>query len=80
MGFKHDAALLKWLRDWDGRLHLNETQAEASSIQTFFVETWGYCEAGRVPLEEHATIAKFPISGEGAGGGVSELTRLRSAG
>jgi hypothetical protein len=69
---EQDAELLKRLRDWDGRLRLSETQAEGAFTQTFFVETWGYGEAGRVPAEEHTIIAKFPIPGEGAGGGVGE--------
>jgi hypothetical protein len=69
---EHDAALLKRLRDWDGRLHLSETQAEGAFTQTFFVDTWGYGESGRVAPEEHTIIAKLPIPGEGAGGGAGE--------
>jgi SAM-dependent methyltransferase len=68
----HDADLLKRLQDWDGRLHLGETQAEGAFTQTFFVDTWGYAEAGRAPAEQHTIIAKFPIPGEGAGGGSGE--------
>jgi hypothetical protein len=34
-----DAALLKRLTDWDGRLQLSETQAEGAFTQTFFVDT-----------------------------------------
>src|SRR4051812_41088563 len=67
-----DAELLARLRDWDGRLLLSETQAEGAFTQTFFVETWGYGEAGRVESEDHTAIAKFPIPGEGAGGGAGE--------
>jgi hypothetical protein len=69
---EHDAELLKRLRDWDGRLRLHETQAEGAFTQTFFVDTWGYGEAGRVDPEEHTAIAKFPIRAEGAGGGPGE--------
>jgi SAM-dependent methyltransferase len=69
---ENDAALLKRLRDWDGRLRLSETQAEGAFTQTFFVDTWGYGEAGRVPAEQHSIIAKLPIPGEGAGGGAGE--------
>jgi len=69
---EHDEELLKRLRDWDGRLRLNETQAEGAFTQTFFVDTWGYGESGRVSPEEHTIIAKFPIPGEGAGGGAGE--------
>jgi hypothetical protein len=67
-----DAELLKRLRDWDGRLRLSETQAEGAFTQTFFVDTWGYGEAGRVLPEDHTAIAKLPIPGEGAGGGAGE--------
>jgi hypothetical protein len=69
---EHDAELLKRLTDWDRRPPLSETQAEGAFTQVFFVETWGYGEAGRVQPEEHTAIAKFPIPGEGAGGGVGE--------
>jgi hypothetical protein len=69
---ERDAELLKRLRDWDGRLRLSETQAEGAFTQAFFVDTWSYGEAGRVPAEKHTIIAKFPIPGEGAGGGGGE--------
>lgn len=69
---ERDAELLKRLRDWDARLRLSETQAEGAFTQTFFVDTWGYGEAGRVPPEQHTIIPKFPVPGEGAGGGVGE--------
>ena len=69
---EHDAELLARLRDWDGRLRLSETQAEGAFTQAFFVDTWGYGESGRVAPEEHTIIAKFPIPGEGAGGGAGE--------
>ncbi len=67
-----DARLLKRLRDWDERPPLTETQAEGAFTQTFFVETWEYGEAGRVEASEHTAIAKFPVPGEGAGGGAGE--------
>ena len=67
-----DAELLTRLRDWDGRLLLNETQAEGAFTQTFFVDTWGYGECGRVAPEQHTIIAKLPVPGEGAGGGAGE--------
>ena len=66
---ERDAELLRRLREWDGRLVLNETQAEGAFTQTFFVDTWGYGEAGRVQPEDHTLIAQFPVRGEGAGGG-----------
>ena len=57
---ERDAELLKRLRDWDGRLRLNETQAEGAFTQTFFVDTWGYGESGRVSPEEHTVIGLRP--------------------
>lgn len=69
---ERDAELLTRLRDWDGRLRLSETQAEGAFTQSFFVDTWGYGEAGRVAPDQHTVIAKFPVPGEGAGGGMGE--------
>ena len=69
---ERDAQVLKRLQDWDGRLRLSETQAESAFTQTFFVDTWGYGEAGRVPPAEQTIIAKFVVPGEGAGGGPGE--------
>jgi hypothetical protein len=69
---ERDAALLDRLEEWNGRLRLSETQAEGALTQTFFVDTWGYGEAGRVAAGEHTIIAKFPVPGEGAGGGMGE--------
>ncbi len=67
-----DAQLSRRLRDWDERVVLNETQAEGAFTQTFFVDTWGYGETGRVAPDQHTIIAKFPVPGEGAGGGAGE--------
>lgn len=69
---ERDAELLKRLRDWDSRSRLRETQAEGAFTQVFFVETWGYGEAGRVSPDEQSLIPKFPVPGEGAGGGSGE--------
>lgn len=56
---EQDAELLKRLKDWDDRLRLSETQAEGTFTQTFFVDTWGHGEAGRVSPDKHTAIAKF---------------------
>ncbi|MFT4275459.1 MAG: hypothetical protein QM576_03790 [Rhodopseudomonas sp.] len=72
-----DSALLRRLHEWDRRLQLSETQAEGAFTQVFFVETWGYGEAGRVPAEHHTIIPKLPIPGEGAGGGAGEADLAR---
>jgi hypothetical protein len=69
---ERDAELLKRLREWDGRPRPTETQAEGALTQTFFVDTWGYGQAGQSPRDEHTLIAKFPVPGEGASGGAGE--------
>jgi hypothetical protein len=67
-----DAAIAARLRAWDERLHMKETSAEGAFIQTFFVDTWGYGDAGRVAPDQVTLIPKFSIAGEGAGGGRGE--------
>ncbi len=67
-----DAILLERLHEWDRRLRLSEVQAEGAFTQTFFVETWGYGEAGRVSADLHTIIPKLRVLGEGAGGGSGE--------
>ncbi len=67
-----DAKLLARLNEWNERLKLSETQAEGAFIQTFFVDTWGYGESGRVDEADHTIIPKLRILGEGAGGGTGE--------
>lgn len=67
-----DAVLRDRLKAWAGRSKLKETQAESAFLQTFFVETWGYGEAGRVPPEQQTLFPKWRVEGEGAGGGQGE--------
>jgi hypothetical protein len=69
---QEDAELLARLRAWAERLQLNEASAEGAFTQTFFVDTWGYGEAGRVDRDLVTLIPKLHIQGEGAGGGVGE--------
>ncbi len=71
-GDQQDAALLARLRSWSERLQLSETQAEGAFTQTFFVETWGYGEAGRVEPSLVTLIPKYRVPREGAGGGDGE--------
>src|SRR5690606_23942110 len=72
LGDDRGAELVKRLRAWADRRQLSETQAEGAFVQTFFVEVWGYGEAGRVPEVDHTIIPKYRIAGEGAGGGMGE--------
>ena len=69
---QEDAELLARLRAWSDRLQLNEASAEGAFTQTFFIETWGYGEAGRVDKDLVTLIPKLRIEGEGAGGGQGE--------
>jgi hypothetical protein len=69
---EQDAQLKDRLTAWADRLQLKETSAEGAFVQTFFVETWGYGEAGRVDRDSVTLIPKFRIPGEGAGGGMGE--------
>lgn len=72
IGEDRDALLLSRLRSWNERLEMTETQAEGAFTQTFFADTWGYGDSGRVVEQEHTMIPKYRISGEGAGGGSGE--------
>lgn len=67
-----DSAFLKRIRAWADRLQLKETSAEGAFTQTFFVETWEYGQAGRVEPASVTLLPKFPVKGEGAGGGAGE--------
>jgi hypothetical protein len=62
-----DAELLARLRAWADRMQLNEVAAEGAFTQTFFVDTWGYGEAGRVDRDLVTLIPRLRIPGEGAG-------------
>lgn len=66
-----DAELLTRLTHWSKRELKRETQAEASFIQRFFVETWGYREAG-TGADRFQLHPKFPIAGAGQSGNVGE--------
>lgn len=63
---EQDAALLKRLRDWSARGDLRERSAQGPFVQTFFVDTWGYEQAGRGG--EMTAQAEYAIPGAGAGG------------
>ncbi|HEX8064569.1 MAG TPA: DNA methyltransferase [Allosphingosinicella sp.] len=66
-----DVELLTRLTHWSKRELKRETQAEASFIQRFFVETWGYREAG-TGAERFQLHPKFPVAGAGQGGNAGE--------
>ncbi|WP_457313377.1 Eco57I restriction-modification methylase domain-containing protein [Sphingomonas sp. UYAg733] len=66
-----DAALKARLSQWVGREIKRETQAEASFIQRFFVETWGYREDGTGTDGFHLH-PKFSIAGAGQTGNRGE--------
>jgi len=67
-----DAVLLARLDAWAQRMKLKETSAEGAFTQAFFVETWGFGEAGRADKASVTLIPKYRVAGEGAGGGPGE--------
>ena len=66
-----DERLKERLRNWERRELKRETQAEASFVQRFFVETWGYNESG-TGAEFFQLWPKFPITGAGQTGSRGE--------
>lgn len=68
-----DAILLARLKAWTKRLKLKETSAEGAFIQTFFVDTWNYGDAGRVERDQVTLYPKLRIADAGAGGGMGEV-------
>lgn len=69
---EQDAALRARLLNWSGRKKLKETSAEGAFLQAFFVDTWGYEDAGRVEGAAFSLYPKLRIDGAGAGGGAGE--------
>lgn len=66
-----DDLLKHRLRNWGRRELKRETQAEASFVQRFFVETWNYSESG-TGTEFFQLWPKFPIAGAGQTGSRGE--------
>jgi type I restriction-modification system DNA methylase subunit len=64
-----DGVLLERLGAWDERRRRGEREIEAGFIQRFFVETWGYRDAGG-GTAEWTMQQQFPVPGAGVGGGV----------
>ena len=67
----NDAELQQRLSGWVARKIKRETQAEASFIQRFFVETWGYRDDG-TGADAYNLHPKFPIAGSGQTGNRGE--------
>ncbi|OXE35436.1 MAG: hypothetical protein CGW95_13840 [Phenylobacterium zucineum] len=67
-----DAVLLGRLQAWANRHRRNETAAEGAFTQTFFVDTWGYSDAGRAVKTDVTIFPKLRIPDVGAGGGMGE--------
>ncbi|WP_428628596.1 Eco57I restriction-modification methylase domain-containing protein [Sphingopyxis sp.] len=66
-----DDILKTRVADWHKRAEKKETKAEASFIQRFFVETWGYREDGTGADSFHLK-PKFAIAGAGQTGNRGE--------
>ena len=69
---EQDAVLRARLLNWSGRKKLKETSAEGAFLQAFFVDTWGYEDAGRGEGHAFTLYPKLRIDGAGAGGGMGE--------
>lgn len=67
-----DAAIRQRLTDWSNRPKRKETAAEGAFIQTFFIDTWGYGDAGRAAAADVTVYPKLRIADAGAGGGSGE--------
>jgi hypothetical protein len=61
----HDEELIERLTNWHANTVRRETQAEAAFTRAFFVNVWGYREAGGG--ESYELLPKFMIPGAGAG-------------
>ena len=66
-----DDQLLERLQAWSRRELKRETQAEASFVQRFFIETWGYRDDG-TGTDSFQLHPKFPIAGAGQTGNRGE--------
>lgn len=64
-----DDALIERLQSWAGD---GESSSEASLIQTFLVELWGYRHPYR-GQDGHEIVPKAAVAGGGVGGGTGEI-------
>jgi methylase of polypeptide subunit release factors len=72
-GSPEEARLVEILRLWSERKDLKETSAEAAFLQTFFVELWGYTQAGQQEKKLGFTLhPKYAVKGAGEKGGTGE--------
>lgn len=68
-----DERLKAKLQHWSDKQFQNETAAEATFVQTFFVEQWGYTASGQQGKELGYTLApQFAIQQAGQKGGVGK--------
>ena len=65
-GSEEEAAVTLRLRRWADRPDLKERSAQSPFVQTFFVDTWGYAQAGRGG--DWTAQDEYPVAGAGAGG------------
>ncbi len=70
---QEEARLRETLRLWSERKDLKETSAEAAFLQTFFVELWGYTQAGQQEKKLGFNLhPKYAVKGAGERGGTGE--------
>src|SRR5207237_3923457 len=72
-GSQEEALFRETWRLWSERKNLKETSAEAAFLQTFFVELWGYTQAGQQEKKLGFTLhPKYAVKGAGERGGTGE--------
>ncbi len=70
---QEETDLLQRLNRWTTRTDLKETSAESAFMDEFFVQTWGYVQAGQTGSHQNFTLyPKFSVAGAGARGGAGE--------
>lgn len=68
-----DALLVRRLQNWLDQTNRKETAAQSSFEQTFFVELWGYSQAGTMDRASGYTLrTQYPIKGAGERGGTGQ--------
>ena len=71
-GSEAEDRLIERLNHWVNRKNLSESSAQSAFIRTFFIDTWGYNEAGTVADDAFTLYPQHPVPGAGAGGGMGQ--------
>ena len=72
-GSEDERVLLTRLKKWSTKAFQKEKSSEATFINVFFEETWGYAPSGKSHAKEGFTcFPQFAVDGAGAGGSVGQ--------